>query len=90
MICLFLNGEPSLLLRDVKLDSEGKLKSGFVVNGIWNFEIRRDEVLAKNGNHIVNRFPVPDYHEVEIPNTVKGEYWTIMDWARKEYERVKK
>lgn len=90
MICLFLNGEPSLLLRDIKRDSEGNLKTGFVVNGLWNFEIRKDEVLAKSGNYIVNRWPVPEYYEMTIPDNVKGDYNTVMEWARKEYKRRNK
>lgn len=40
MICLFIAGEPSLLLSDVKRDEQGNLKYGFVINGGWNFEIK--------------------------------------------------
>lgn len=90
MICLFLDGEPSLLLSEVKRDKEGNLKSGFVENGLWNFEIRKGEALAKSGNYIVNRWPVPDYYEMDIPDKVKGGYNTVMEWARKEYKRINK
>ena len=85
MICLFLNGEPSLLLRDVKRDSKGKIKSGFVVNGAWGFEIHKGEVLAKSDDYIVSRWPVPDYVEVEIPKHVKGDYNSVMNWARENF-----
>lgn len=88
MICLFLNDEPSLLLSQVKRDDEGSLKSGWVANGAWNFEIRKGEVLAKAGNYIVNRWDLPDYYEMEIPENVKGDYNKVMDWARKEYKRI--
>ena len=87
MICLFLDGEPDLLLRDVRRDTEGKLRFGFVVNGCWDFEIRKGEALAKSGNYIVNRWPLPDYQEMEIPDKVKGDYNEIMEWARKEYKK---
>lgn len=90
MICLFIDGEPSLLLSGVKRDKEGNLKSGFVENGLWNFEIRKGEVLAKSGSYIVNRFPVPEYCEIEVPKTVKGDYNVAMEWARKEYKRFNK
>lgn len=88
MICLFLDGQPSLLLSQVKRDKEGKLKSGFVENGLWNFEIRKGEALAKAGNYIVNRWPAPEYYEMEIAEKVEDGYNTIMDWARKEYKRI--
>lgn len=90
MICLFLDGEPSLLLSSVKRDSEGRLKSGVVQNGGWNFEIRKYEALAKAGNSIVTRWPLPDYTEMEIPAHVRGGYNTIMEWARQEYNGVNK
>lgn len=87
MICLLVDGEPSLLLRDVRRDRNGKLKFGFVVNGCWDFEIRKGELLAKSGNYIVTRCPCPDYQEIEIPDKMKGDYNEIMEWARKEYKR---
>ena len=83
MICLFLNGECHLLLRNVERDINGSLKSGVVVNGIWNFEIRNGEVLAKSGNDIVARRPLPDYVEVEIPANIHGDYSEIMNWAER-------
>lgn len=88
MICLFLDGEPSLLLSQVRRDTEGKLKFGWVVNGCWDFEIRKGEVLAKDGNYIRNRWVDPNYYEMEIPDTVKGDYNKVMNWARKEYKRI--
>lgn len=87
MICLFVNGEPDLLLNKVRRDTEGNLRFGFVVNGCWDFEIRKGEVLAKSGNYIVNRWSLPDYKEMEIPNDVKGDYNEIMEWAGKEYKK---
>jgi hypothetical protein len=87
MICLFLDGEPDLLLSKVRRDTEGNLRFGFVVNGCWDFEIRKGEVLAKEGNYIVNRRPLPDYQETEIPSNVKGDYNEIMNWARNEYKK---
>lgn len=90
MICLFIEDEPSLLLRDVRRDDEGSLRFGYVVNGGWDFEIRKVEVLAKSGNYIVTRWPLPDYYEMEIPDKVKGDYNEVMNWARKEYMRTRK
>lgn len=86
MIVLFENGEASLLLSDVKYDTEGNLKSGFVVNGGWNFEIRNGEVLAKAGNTIVTRRAVPDYDIMEIPKEIKGDYNSVMNQMRKLYK----
>ena len=87
MICLFVNGEPDLLLNKVRRDTEGNLRFGFVVNGGWDFEILKSEVFAKSGNYIVNRWPLPDYQEMEIPSNVKGDYNEIMEWAKKEYKK---
>lgn len=86
MICLFLNGEPSLLLTDVKRDSKGKIKSGFVVNGAWDFEILKGEVLVKSHDYIVSRWPVPEYVEVEIPKDLKGDYNSVMNWAKENFK----
>lgn len=86
MIVLFENGEPSLLLRDVKYDNEGNLKSGYVVNGAWNFEIRDGEVLAKAGNTIVTRRSVPDYDIMEVPKEIKGDYNSVMNQVRELYK----
>lgn len=89
MICLFLDGEPSLLLSQVRRDAGGvNLKFAWVVNGCWDFEIRKGEVLAKAGNYIVNRWSVPEYYEMEILDKIKGDYNTVMEWARKEYKRM--
>lgn len=90
MICLFVDGEPSLLLSKVRRDKQGNLKFGWVENGCWDFEIRKGELLAKSGNYIVSRQLAPTYYELHIPDHVKGRYDVVMDWARKEYKRLNK
>ena len=50
----------SLYLQHVVF-KDGALKSGWVANGHWNFEIRKEECLAKHGNCIVNRWPLAPY-----------------------------
>lgn len=58
--------EASLWLKDVKRNEDGSIKSGWVVNGAWNYERRGDEELAKDGNKIMNRWPIQPYKEVEV------------------------
>lgn len=72
---------PLLLMNVIRL-SNGVIKSGYVVNGGWNFEIRNNECLAKDGNKIVNRWPFPNYARfIEIPGDMKGDYNKIIAWA---------
>lgn len=89
MILLFENGEPSLLLSGVKYDSKGNLKSGFVENGCWNFEIKDGEFLARNDkwgqDWIVTRRPAPEYEIMEVPEEIKGDYNSVMNKMRKLY-----
>ncbi len=87
MIVLFEDGRASLLLSGVKRDSEGKIKTGFVENGLWDFLIKGEEVLSKDGKFIVTRQPIPDYFEMEIPKEVKGDYNVVMRWAQKQYDK---
>ena len=88
MLCLLIDGNASLLLSQVRRDSEGNLAFGFVKNGCWNFQIKNGEVLAKDGNYIVNRYDLPNYYELEIPKDVDGNYNEVMAWAEKEYARL--
>lgn len=87
MLCLFKEGEAWLLLTDVRRDLNGDIKFAQVVNGGWNLEIRNNQVLAKSGNYIVTRQPLPEYYEMEIPKNVVGDYQVVMDYAREEYTR---
>lgn len=64
----------NLLLEDVVRFASGAIKSGWVINGHWIFEVRGDEHLAKNGNHIVNRWAAHHLIEVEISDDAPGDY----------------
>lgn len=55
-----------LWLSSVKRNTDGTIKSGWVVNGAWNYERRGNEELAKNGNEIRNRWPIEVYKEVPV------------------------
>jgi hypothetical protein len=72
-----------LLLSDVKFNNDGTLKSGWVENGAWNFEIRGDEVLAKDRNYIVNRWPLSEYVLTPVPKELRGDYNDIMNLMEK-------
>ena len=74
-----------LLLREVRRNEDGSLKSGYVINGDWNFEIRNGEHLAKAENRIVNRWPAYPITEVAVPDGMKCNYTTyneVIEWAR--------
>ncbi len=55
-----------LWLTDVKRNEDGSIKSGWVVNGAWNYERRKDEELAKDSNIIRNRWVIRQYKEVTV------------------------
>ncbi len=91
MIVLFSGSMGPLLLTKVIRNDDGSLKSGFVVNGGWNFEIRNGEYLAKEGNRIVTRVKVSDSeltHEVAVPKSKEDDdYNDIIYWAAVEIEK---
>ena len=76
-----------LLLSNVKRDAAGRINTGFVDNGGWNFEVRAGEQLAKAGNAIVTRWPDTPFVEVEVPAGVRGDYNAVITWAEKEKEK---
>lgn len=73
-----------LHLTDVARNQDGSIKSGFVENGCWHFEVREDECLAKGSyGHIVTRWPRPsEMPEVVVPPDWRGDYGAIIDRAR--------
>lgn len=83
-IVLLLDGRAVLYLSDVKRNPDGSLKSGDVANGAWRFEVRGGEVLAKDSwtQHIVNRWPLPEYTEVPVLPEWRGDYNEIMRLAQ--------
>lgn len=85
-VVLFFDGRSPLYLRDVRRDADGRVKSGYVVNGDWNFEIRGDECLAKSGNSIVNRWQLDRtlVREVVVPPEIQGHYDDVIAWAEKQ------
>ena len=87
LVVIFVDGRTSLLLSGVKRNKDGSVKTGFVENGLWDFEIRKGEFLCKSGNYIVNRFPAPDFTEMKIPKSVKGDYNEIMYWAQEKLDK---
>jgi len=81
-----------LLLAKIKRDTQGLIKSGYVVNGQWNFEVRKGECLAKEGNMIVNRWKAPDkVIEWKVPEGQHVGYSTyneVIDKAEKEMKEM--
>lgn len=77
-----------LLLERVTRDDEGRIKSGYVVNGAWNLEFRGDELLAKSERHIVSRQQVARDSVVEIPVDPKwdGDYNEIIELAMRAHK----
>lgn len=90
MRVVLLTPRGALLLTKVKRDDAGRVKSGYVENGAWNFEIRGGEQLAKSGNTIVNRWPDSPSKEVVIPDTVRGDYNAVITWAERQQVEVTK
>lgn len=63
---------------------DGKVVSGGVENGAWDFRVVGDEIQAKDGRVIVNRWPYNVKHTVEVPSNVKGHYNEVIEWAQGE------
>lgn len=75
-----------LFLTHIVRDPNGAIKSGWVVNGAWTFEVKDGEHLAKDGHVIVNRWPAGGpLREVAVPSKISDHnYNAALDWARKQ------
>lgn len=72
-IVMFYGKEPRYVLSGVKRDPSGDIVKAEVVNGAWTLVVTDTEHQAKDGRHIVNRWPKPaDVREVEV--TDGGDY----------------
>lgn len=80
-VVLFPHTSP-LLLKNVKRTPDGAVKSGYVENGGWQFEVRGKDCLAKSGNTVVNRWPKPDViPEVAVDQSWRGGYNEVIERA---------
>jgi hypothetical protein len=74
----------ALYLTGVKYHDDGTVKSGWVVNGWWSYELRNGEALAKDKNRIVTRRPYPGYTIVPAPQGADAhDYNDVIAQARK-------
>lgn len=63
---------------------DGKVVSGDVENGAWHFLVDGNEIQAKDGRFIVNRWHYNVKHTVEIPPDVRGNYNEVIEWAQEQ------
>jgi hypothetical protein len=69
-VALSVGGVISLLLEGVKRNSDGSIKSGYVINGAWHFERDGTYCYAKyraDSETYVNRWADPGYAESKEP-----------------------
>jgi len=86
-VVLFEKGEATLWLTGVKRFPDGSIKTGYVVNGDWNFERKNGVVFAKNSfGHIVNRWSDPGYIERPAPKGHPDDYNEVMAKAQEEFK----
>lgn len=72
----------TLYLENVVLHKSGQVKTGYVINGNWNFENRNGEDLAKAGNTIVTRYKEVPQIVIEVPENISyGDYDSVIAWA---------
>lgn len=87
MIVLF-GGIGPLVLTRVTRNADGSLKSGYVVNGDWQFEIRGNEYLCKAGSHVVTRWQqarLQPLREVTVPASMRSKHYNeIIAWAEEQ------
>lgn len=76
-------GDSGLLIEVRSRQKDGTVKTGYVVNGDWNYERRGDYVLARDNNgRIANKWLyTPTDREVSVPPNIKGHYNDIINWA---------
>jgi hypothetical protein len=69
----------ALLLSDVRRTASGEVKSGYVVNGGWQFEVQGSECVSKWAGRVVYRWPKPDnMSEIVVPDSWTGTYDEIL------------
>lgn len=70
----------NLLLERIRRNADGSLQAGHVVNGEWWFSIK-DKMMCCNGNKV---WPLVPFKEIAVPDTMRGNYNEIIEWARKQ------
>lgn len=85
-VVIFQHQRGALWLTNIVRNADGTIKSGYVQNGLWQFEVRSGECLAKDSNDfVVNRWPLEKpLIEVPIPRDVSGDYNDVIAWAEGE------
>lgn len=72
----------ALHLKDVVFHENGQVKTGYVINGNWNFENRNGEDLAKAGDTIITRYKEVPQIVIEVPKKISsGDYDSVIAWA---------
>jgi hypothetical protein len=76
--------DPLYLSRVVRAE-DGTIKRGFVINGIWDFEVCGNECLCLDDGVIVNRWEKPTIlKDIPIGSEFGYDYNAAIDWAKKE------
>ena len=58
---------PDLWLSNVRRNKDGLIKSGWVVNGAWRYEVSNGMEKAKNyNNKVVNKWPLRNLKEILV------------------------
>lgn len=70
-LVLMLDGVAHLLLSSVVRDDEGNITCADVVNGGWQLRIKDKVAYSYQYGWV----------EVEVPNSLKGDYNDVMLWA---------
>ena len=77
-----------LYLNRVTRDNDGRVKTGHVINGAWNFEIRKGEQLAKEHSQTMNRWPDEPFEEVVVSDKFGDDYNAAIAWAEEHRKKA--
>lgn len=85
-IVLMVKGKADLLLSGVKRDAEGCIIQADVSNGGWLLKVSNGVAYAHDYEYSKPRheWPAPNWLEIEVPDTVKGDYNEVMCWAEQQ------
>lgn len=82
-VVIFYDGSP-LLLSEIKRDENGLVRSGYVENGHWKLRVISNRFQAYDGEQLKNEWQVLTVLEVKIPDSIKGDYNLVIEYARDE------
>lgn len=71
-----------VLVESIRRNTDGSIKTAWVINGRWNLQLKGSVLLAKSGQVVITRLPYKSVCEHPVPQHIRGDYNAIMEAVR--------